>query len=136
VTDIARILGGSQSEAAYPLVVNDGVFAGTHAALLALDGRIRSWPRAAAWVDERPDIRWRNQFILNLALAALNCGVEMDPTYNIHLQSQEVVLRWEGDRMQAVWQGRSARILHFCGWARNKYPEWRGHFARAADERT
>ncbi len=40
--DIARIVGGPGEEGEYPLVVNDGLFAGSRAALLALDSVIRS----------------------------------------------------------------------------------------------
>ena len=37
-------------EAAYPLVVNDGLFAGTRAALLALDSEIRGMTEAQQWM--------------------------------------------------------------------------------------
>ena len=131
--DWTRVFGATAEEAAYPLVVNDGLFAAGRAALLALDGTIRAMPRAAEWVDQRRDNWWRNQLVFNLALARLRCGVELDPAYNIQLNAQEARLYEEGGRLRAEWGGRPARVLHFNGLGRNKYPEWRGRFARVAE---
>ena len=130
--DFARLLTRPDGEGDYRLVVNDGLFAGSRTALLALDGVIRSWPSAPAWVDERRDIWWRNQFVFNLALARMRCGVELDPTYNVQLNSQEVRIERAGGRVRAEWHGRPARVLHFNGMGRHKYPKWRGLFAEAA----
>jgi predicted O-methyltransferase YrrM len=127
--DLARLLGTPDGEGAYPLLVNDGLFAGSRAALLALDATIRALPEAAAWTDERPDIWWRNQFVFNLALARLRCGVELDPTYNVQLHVQDVALRRAAGRIAAEWRGQAVRVLHFSGRGRQKYPAWRGLFA-------
>jgi predicted O-methyltransferase YrrM len=133
VADLARLLGTPNGEGSYPLVVNDGLFAGTRVALLALDDAISRMPSAVAWLDERRDIHYRNQFVFNLALARLGCGVELDPTYNVQLHTQNVDLRWAGGRIEAAWSGRIARVLHFCGNGRRKYPEWRNLFAQVPD---
>lgn len=127
--DLLRVLNRLDSEGDYALVVNDGLFAGNRTALLALDGLIRGWTNAPAWVDERRDIWWRNQFIFNLALARMHCGVELDATYNVQLNSQEVQIRHTEERVRAIWHGRAARVLHFNGLGRHKYPEVRGLFA-------
>jgi predicted O-methyltransferase YrrM len=133
-SDLRRLLGRDlDGEGAYPLVVNDGLFAAGKTALLALDGLIRGWARAPTWVDERHDIWWRNQFVFNLALAHLRCGVELDPVYNVQLNSQDVEMRRSGARTQALWRGRRARVLHFNGLGRNKCAESRGLFARVAE---
>ncbi|MEW6734676.1 MAG: NPCBM/NEW2 domain-containing protein [Acidobacteriota bacterium] len=132
-SDLARLLGRVNGEQTYPLVVNDGLFAGSRLALLALDGLIRSWTNAIEWVDERRDIWWRNQFIFNLALARMNCGIELDPTYNLQLHFQDVKMHRISGRVAGLWQSRVARVLHFNGWGRNKYPEWRGLFAGVPD---
>ena len=129
-------LAVTPDEAAYPLVVNDGIFAGNRAALLALDGVIRAMPHAAAWADARHDVWWRNQFIFNLALARLSCGVELDSTYNVQLHAQDVNLREDGARILADWHGRQARVLHFSGGAKRKHPDWQGRFARVSDPLT
>jgi predicted O-methyltransferase YrrM len=120
-------------EEAYPWAVNDGIFAGSRSALLALDGSIRAMPQCSAWVDGNPRVSWRNQFIFNLALARLNCGVELDSVYNVQLHTQDVQFSEEGARLQAIWRGRPARILHFSGGAKKKYPQWQGRFARVPD---
>ena len=123
----------TSEEAAYALVVNDGTFAASRDALLALDGTIRAMPQAARWVDERHNIWWRNQFIFNLALARLRCGVELDSSYNVQLHVQDVALRQDHARLAADWHGRPARVLHFSGAAKAKYPAWRGRFSRVPD---
>jgi predicted O-methyltransferase YrrM len=132
-SDFQRLLGSPDSEWSYSLVVNDGIFAGGRSALLALDGVIRAMPEAAKWIDERPDIRWRNQFIFNLALAKLGCGAELDSSYNVQLHAQDVQPRRDGARFCAGWRGRDARILHFSGAGRHKHPEWKGLFSRVSD---
>ncbi|MDX6694827.1 MAG: alpha-galactosidase [Blastocatellia bacterium] len=129
-SDIHRLLGSHNGEGAYPLVVNDGLFAGGRAALLALDGVIRSWTNAPSWVDERGDIWWRNQLVFNLALAHLHCGVELSPIYNVQLNSQNVEMSWADGRLQAHWFGHRARVLHFNGLGRYKYPEHRNLFSK------
>jgi predicted O-methyltransferase YrrM len=129
--DIARIAGRNRGEGNYPLVVNDGLFAASRGALLALDEVIRGWEGARAWVDEREDVWWRNQFVFNLALARLGCGVELSPVYNVQLNSQDVEASVEGGRARAVFRGREARVLHFNGAGRGKYPELRGRYAAA-----
>jgi predicted O-methyltransferase YrrM len=128
--DIAYLLGTTNGEASYPLVVNDGLFAGSRGALLALDDAISRMRNAAAWVDARRDIGYRNQFIFNLALARLRAGVELDPSCNLQLHTQDAELRLTGGRVEAIWNGRPVRVLHFSGCGRNKYPAWRGHYAR------
>lgn len=131
--DIQRVLGADEGEGAYPFVVNDGFFAGSRSALLALDSTIRAMPGAAAWTDEQRNIGWRNQFIFNLALARLQCGVELDAGYNIQLHVQDVQLNQVNGRVQATWHGRTVHVLHFSGAGRRKYPQWRNLFARVSD---
>lgn len=129
--DLDRI-GGTAADGGYELVVNDGTFAAGREALLTLDGELRRWTGAPGWVDERPHIYWRNQLVFNLALARLGCGVEIDPAFNIQLNSQDVEIGWRDGRVAAHWQGRRARILHFNGLGRYKHPEWRGWYAGVA----
>ena len=131
--DIERILGRAHDEGSYSLVVNDGVFAGTRSALLALDAAIRAMPDAVAWCDENRRITWRNQLVFNLALARLRCGVELDAAYNVQLHTQDVSLDLTGARPRAVWQGRDVRVLHLSGSGRRKYPALRGVYGRVED---
>jgi predicted O-methyltransferase YrrM len=131
--DLARLLEGVNGEGRYDLVVNDGLFAGGRGALLALDNTIRSMAQAPQWTDERNDIWWRNQFVFNLALARMHCGIELDPVYNIQLNSHEVEFGDADGRIGAQWYGRRARVLHFNGLGRNKNPEWRGRFSRVTN---
>ncbi|HSB10213.1 MAG TPA: NPCBM/NEW2 domain-containing protein [Blastocatellia bacterium] len=127
--DLAFLLGRTFNEASYPFAVNDGVFAGSRGAMLALDNLIRNMPNAVAWVDQYPEHGWRNQFIFNLALARMNCGVELDPRYNLQLHMNDAQIIRTSGAIEAQWRGRAARVLHFCGWGRDKYPELRGLFA-------
>ena len=140
---IGSIYGGGQSdlrqlaitpeEQAYSLVVNDGLFAGDQTALRALDGAVRAMPQACAWVDGHSHVKWRNQFIFNLALARLQSGVELDSIYNVQLHVQDVIFHEQGSRVCATWRGRRPRVLHFSGGAKRKYPEWQGRFSAVAD---
>jgi predicted O-methyltransferase YrrM len=131
--DVARILGEDRGEGAYELVVNDGVFAGSRAALLGLDAAVRAMPGAVGWLDERPDVGWRNQAVFNLALARLRCGVELDPSYNVQLHTSDVRVERRLDPPRVTWQGRPVRILHVNGHGRNRHPRLRGLYARVDD---
>ena len=130
--DLARLLLQPNGEGHYSLVVNDGLFAGSRTALLALDQAIRSMPEARQWIDERRDIWWRNQFVFNLVLAHEQCGVELDPVYNVQLNSHDVDFAEVNGRLRAEWDGRPSRVLHFNGLGRHKNPAWRGRFAKVA----
>ncbi len=124
--DIARILGRPEQEEGYPLVVNDGVFAGGRRALLGVESLLRSWTQAVPWLDERGDHGWRNQFLFNLALARLHCGVELDEVINLQMHMNDVTWSRDGEGpVRAEWRGRAGRILHFCGWGRDKATDWR-----------
>ena len=101
----------------YPLVVNDGLLAGSGAALSALDAELRDLPDLVRWVDGRADIRWRNQFAANVAIARRGAAVELDPIWNVQLHVQEV----EVDGSRARWRGREVRVLHFSGAAKHQH---------------
>jgi predicted O-methyltransferase YrrM len=129
----AQQLQITSGEEAYSLVVNDGIFAGDRVALLALDGAVRAIPQAPTWADGNPRVSWRNQFVFNLALARLDCGVELNSIYNVQMHAQDVQFREEGARLQAHWRGQQARVLHFSGGAKRKYLERQGTFSRVPD---
>src|ERR1700752_163868 len=126
--DLHRLLGHQNGEGGYSLIVNDGTFAAGRVALLTLDGLIRSWKQATRWVDERHDVWWRNQFVFNLALAHRHCGVELDASHNVQLNSQNVQLEEIDGEVKAFWQNQPVRVLHFNGNGRHKYPELKERF--------
>lgn len=129
----ATLLGITQEEQNYSLVVNDGLFAASRQAMLSLDAAIRAMTGAVRWVDARRDTWWRNQFVFNLALARLQCGVEIDPTFNLQLHVRDVQMKEEGVVLSADWLGRAVRVLHFSGAGKQKYAAWRGRYARVPD---
>jgi predicted O-methyltransferase YrrM len=128
--EISQLTGEeSLFERRYSLVVNDGIFAGTRAALRALDNGIRGLNQPARWVDDPVANKpWRNQFIFNLVLAQTDCGVELDPRYNVQLQTQRAEFSRQSAGVIAHVQGYPASILHFNGSGRNQAPEWRGRY--------
>ncbi len=110
----------------YPLVVNDGMLAGSRQAFINLARCIRGFHRITEWVDEHPELGYRNQFVLNLALAKLNCGVEASGDFNVQANYQRIDFTRIGQSLSAAWSQGAARIVHFCGHSRNMYPEFRG----------
>jgi predicted O-methyltransferase YrrM len=127
--DLARILGEDRGEGAYRLVVNDGLFAGSRTALLGLDAALRAMPGAVAWLEERPDLAWRNQLLFNLALARLDAGVALDPAYNLQLHTTDVTVT--GTAVE--WAGGPVRVLHVNGHGRDRLPELRGLYGSVDD---
>jgi NPCBM/NEW2 domain/Methyltransferase domain len=127
----AALLEMTDAERSYPLVVNDGLFAGGRAALLSLDSAVRGIPQAAQWMDARDQAPLRNQFLFNLALARLNAGVRIDDTWNLQLHAQDAEWDRSTRRTSAAWNGRAAHVVHFSGNAKRKYPFAQGHYAAA-----
>ncbi len=123
--DLNLLPGPVGDESNYQLIVNDGLFAGSRRALLGIDNLLRNMPRAIGWVDQYPDHGWRNQFVFNLVLARLRCGIELDPRYNLQMHMNDATAETVDSRVQALWRGRKAHVLHFCGWGRDKYSNWR-----------
>jgi hypothetical protein len=130
-TEAATLL--ADDVAAYSLVVNDGLFAGSRAALLSLDSAIQAMPELRVWMDSRPDVGWRNQFVFNAALARSGCGVELDSIYNLQLNGRDIGISRVAGRPQAEWKGKRVRVLHFNGDGRSRQAEWRGRYARVPD---
>ena len=123
----------SDRVATYPLIVNDGLFAGSRAALLSLDSSIEAMPELRGWMDNRPDVGWRNQFLFNAALAQSGCGVELNAIYNLQLNRRDVKIFPEAGRPLAEWDGKRISVLHFNGSGRHKQAEWHGRYARVAN---
>jgi len=123
------LLALSESDLAYPFVVNDGVFAAGRYAMLALDSVLRAMPNAARWLDDTPSIGWRNQFLFNLALARLDAGVELDGKWNVQLHACNVDWEAATPRLRASWIGGPAHAIHFCGAGRGRYSEMTGRYA-------
>jgi len=120
-SDVSRLLGRNRGEGRSTLVVNDGVFAGRRQALAAIDECIRGMRKAADWIGAWPVRPIRNQFVFNLALAHLGCGVAADDVYNLQLHAHDAAVTREGGRPRAVWKGREVRVLHFCADGRTRY---------------
>lgn len=123
--EVARLTGRDPAIQDAPHVVNDGVFVADRAALLAIDRTLREAPHIAAWVHARQQVWWRQKAALNLALARLSCGAELDPGFNVQLHCEQIERRIVDGRNAAVWRGRHARVLHFNGSGRRAYDEWR-----------
>lgn len=120
--------GCYNQEDLYELVVNDGFFAGSRASLCAVDQVIRSFKFGQVWVDENPDIKWRNQFIFNLAIAKLRSGQEVSGLFNHQLQWADALFYFENGLVRAKTPEGNARIVHFSGNGRGKYSEWRRRY--------
>jgi predicted O-methyltransferase YrrM len=133
LADVTRITVGDGSETGYTLVVNDGVFAGDRAAMLALDGSIRDMPGAVGWLDEAPDIAWRNQAIFNLALARLGKAIELDSAFNVQLHASDVEAEVVLGLPAATWGGKPVRVLHASAAGRHRRPELHRRFSAVAD---
>lgn len=85
-------------------ICNGGVIFGQKTAILALDDMIRSlMPGAKIWEKSNPNVPWREQGILNLALARINSISQLHHTYNYQLLHENFDLH------------KDATIVHFNG---------------------
>lgn len=115
---------------------NGGLICGSRTAMLALDEQIQKMmPYAAQWVDARPDVGWRDECILNLAMHQLSCNVQIDDAWNLqlHIQAFEQSLTAVGkDRDFRLFKADATPInlVHFVGHSKKAFASWRGHFSR------
>lgn len=106
-------LGVTAEDEQWTHLLDDGLFAGDRAALLALDEGIRGVASAADWIARRRDDGGRTRFIFNLAIARMGRASELDPTWNVQLRAQEIAWNNDARHPQALWRGRPARALRF-----------------------
>ena len=104
-------LGVTAQERRRTLLLDDGLFAGDRAALLALDESIRGLPTAADWLAQREDDGRRVRVVFNLGVARMRPASELDATWNVQLRTEKVVWRNAGARPGATWRGRPVRAL-------------------------
>ena len=89
----------------YRFVCNGGLICGSRLSILALDDMIRTFmPGSNVWEKDNENVKWREQAILNLALAKLNNIIELENKYNfqlLHSQMSEsedsVILHFNGE---------------------------------------
>lgn len=118
-----------RAEMEYNFVVNNGVFAAAAPGLRAMDRMMRSWPKASTWIDDpSPYIAWRDQFVFNLALARLQCGVELDGRFNVQLGREKIEMRGGIHDVVRAGTREPVAVAHFNGGAKGSYPELRGRF--------
>jgi hypothetical protein len=111
------LLSLSQREFDYDFIVNGGLFGGSRKAMLALDNMMRSMvPEGIIWMDQRPDLPWREQAMFNIALARMNCAQELDIRYNTQLLRQpDVEIEVHASRLIATRNKKPVSVLHFNG---------------------
>lgn len=99
----------------YKFICNGGLICGSRLSLLALDDMIRTFmPEANVWEKENENVKWREQAILNLALAKLNNVIELDNKYNFQLLHAQMS------------ESENAVILHFNGeYGKKQYKNYK-----------
>jgi len=132
-SDLSFLTGGADDVRNYPIVINDGVFASDRTGMLAIDNYLRSLlPRSSDWMERDEEHNSRNQFLFNLALAHLNCGVALDRTYNTLTVAHDITQSPNGG-IRTQKDDRLVRVLHFAGGGRMKNSEFRGVYSKAPD---
>ena len=99
----------------YKFVCNGGLICGSRLSILALDDMIRTFmPGSNVWEKENENVKWREQAILNLALAKLNNIIELDNKYNFQLLHSQIS------------ESENAVILHFNGeYGKQQYKNYK-----------
>lgn len=125
----------SEREMQWPLIVNGGAIAGNRKGMLAIDNVMRAMsPEAGMWLDENPGSSWREQAILNLAVARLGNGIELDYRYNCQLLTVPAQIHRQGEHIHATHDGQLMHVVHFNGdKGRERYKEVKGAFKKAVD---
>ncbi|MBV9850463.1 MAG: hypothetical protein JO250_12385 [Armatimonadetes bacterium] len=123
-TDQARLTG--EPDPPFFLFMNGGFVGASRSALLALDAEIEAMePWATAWIEARPEIFWREEFVLSLAIARLRGVVEAAPICNALSYVHALDVRLGEGPARISHAGRPVRIVHFPGRERPLYAEVR-----------
>lgn len=108
----------------YPLTVNDGLMLGSCRAFLSLESVIRQQYHGR-W-DILETLAWRNQIFSNLAMAQLNCAVELGSEYNtqIHAHKKNILVSKDNiQNVKAFHQNHPVKVLHYTGLEKEAHPD-------------
>ncbi len=120
--DVAFITGQSNIPRFYWF--NGGLMLARREALLNMDAALRGLePFGSLWLDERRDLYWREEGLMDMALALSGQGALLDDAWNLLTFRQGVEVKWQDDRLHLTHQGRPVRVLHFAGRGKPLYGE-------------
>lgn len=103
---------------------NGGLMLARREALLNLDAALRRLePFGSLWLDERRDLYWREEGLMNMALALSGQGALLNDAWNLLTFRQGVEVKWQDDRLNLSHGGRPVRVLHFAGRGKPMYAE-------------
>lgn len=113
----ARDLCTDRAQAEKMFAVNGGLMAATRRGLLSLENLMMDMlPRSAAWEMANPEVKWREQGLLNIALSRLGSAVELSGAYNIQMAVSDNAVDSPvmSSPTAAAGEG-AARVVHFNG---------------------
>ncbi len=120
--DVAFITGQSNIPRFYWF--NGGLMLARREALLNLDAALRGLePFGSLWLDERRDLYWREEGLMDMALALDGQGALLDDAWNLLTFRQGVEVKWQDDQLNLSHNGRPIRVLHFAGRGKPLYGE-------------
>ena len=100
----ANLLNLQEKDFNFRFVCNGGVIFGFKESILALEDLIKSFmPYSKQWESLNPNVYWREQGILNLAISRMNSTITLDSSYNYQLLHK------------SIEDSVDAHILHFNG---------------------
>lgn len=100
----ANLLKLQEKDFNFRFVCNGGVIFGFKESILALEDMIKSFmPYSKHWESLNPNVFWREQGILNLAISRMNSVITLDRSYNYQLLHR------------SIDESNDAHILHFNG---------------------
>jgi hypothetical protein len=108
----------SQKDKSLKFIINGGVFGGSRKSMLALDNMMRSMaPMGIVWMDQRIDLPWREQALLNAAIAKMGCVNEIDEKYNMQLlkEPENLQIHVSESNLIASIDKKTINVLHFNG---------------------
>jgi hypothetical protein len=113
---------------------NGGIIAGQDRALVQLDRQLQKMqPRAQEWIDARPDVTWRDEFVFNLAVHELHAAAPLADHINTQLHDEttlrQLTTHGSGPSLHAYLGAQEITTLHFVGSAKQHQAHLRGHFA-------
>lgn len=122
-------------EKASKQVINGGVIAGSRRAMLGLETTMKAMmPQSAIWESVNPDVKWREQAIINIAAIRHGGLVILRPTLNVQLlHATDTAIHAEG-KLFAVYGDAPVDILHFNGTpGKDRYIQVVNHFVNEAN---
>lgn len=127
-----KLLDVTESEEKFEFIINTGLIAGDKMGFLSLESMLkRMAPESNIWLHQNPGCDWREQCLVNLAIARTKNCKELDQKFNMQLLYENPEVKNLNNKLIANSHDNIIHILHFNGdVGKNKFKNYNNFFTK------